>query len=143
MRKRMSYKRKEGKDMKSDAVWTALGQLEGGLKLFCYHGINPTLDNAVAVADQSGYYPEQTEDGPLWIDDTRECVINLKDGIVSIPVLKDRDKKHYWCGTGINTVLDLIRWVNGKRNCMLRFTANPDGEVAQILCNALESRVIK
>lgn len=139
----MSYKRKEANDMRSDACWQALGQLEGGLKLFCYKGINPVHDNAVAIADQSGYYPEQTDDGPLWIDDTRSCIIDLKDGILAIPVLKDGDETGYWCGVSINTALDLIRWVNGRRNCILRFKATPNSEVAQILCDALESRVIK
>ncbi len=137
----MSYKRKEAKDMRSDAVWEALGQLEGGLKLFRYRGIDPKYDNAVAIADQSGYYPEQTEYGARWIDDTRPCYINLKDGTISIPVIK-KEGDQYWCGCSLDSALDLIRWVNGRRNCMLRFTSHFKTEITELICQALESRVI-
>jgi hypothetical protein len=136
----MSEKRLNRTDMKSDAVWEALGQLEGGLKVFRYRGIDPKLDNCVSLADQSGYFPEQTDDGPLWIDDTRECIVNLADNYISIPVIKEQRK--LWTGLNLGAALDLIRWVNGRRGCMLRFTPERKNEVTELFCRALQSHVI-
>lgn len=136
----MSCLRKNGSEMRSDVVWEALGQLEGGLKLFRYRGIDPKYDNAVSVADQSAYFPEQTEDGALWIDDTRTCVVNLKDNYISIPVLKQERK--VWCGCELSAALDLIRWVNGRRGCMLRFEPERKNEVTELFCRALQAYVI-
>ncbi len=133
-------RRIDGKDMKSDVVWEALGQLSGGLKLFRYRGIESKLENCVSVADQSGYYPERTEDGPLWIDDTRECIVNLADNYISIPVIKEG--RQVWCGCNLGAALDLIRWTNGKRGCMLRFIPERRNEVTELFCSALQAKVI-
>jgi hypothetical protein len=52
--------------------WTLLVQEQDGHKLF------RDEDGRVAVADQSGYYPHQTDDGVLYLTPPTEVIVDLR-----------------------------------------------------------------
>lgn len=74
--------------------WTRGIGFKGDLRFF--------IDDAsgrVAVADQSGVYPEQTDDGILWVDADRP--VRISTDRLTIPVIKDRDNNGYHCAVSI------------------------------------------
>lgn len=48
----------------------------------------------IAVADYSGYTPDQTEDGILWLDHSRPATAYLD--MVSVPVFSERTGERLW-----------------------------------------------
>jgi hypothetical protein len=55
----------------------------------------------IAIADRSGRYPENTEDGILWLDTKSDIVIHSDTpilGSVSIPLFKDSNGERTWTG---------------------------------------------
>lgn len=49
-------------------------------------------DNRMAVADNSGRTPDDTEDGALWLDTSRR--VEVSSGFAGLPVIKTEDHKH-------------------------------------------------
>ena len=45
--------------------WNLLGKVPGCHKWF--YGIRPDGRRGISAADHSGYYPDETDDGPLWL----------------------------------------------------------------------------
>jgi len=61
--------------------WTLTLDLPGGHRYFT----NPT--GHIAVADDSGRTPDSTEDGVLWLDQTRPVCCSLESGTVPVIVM--------------------------------------------------------
>jgi len=67
--------------------WKKLFKAKGGHKYF-----RDEITGMIAVADDSGSTPDQTEDGVLWLDYKRcVCIATDKNGRtwITIPVLKE------------------------------------------------------
>lgn len=63
--------------------WELVMQVEDGHKYFLDRG-----SGRIGVADQSGYFPHQTEDGVLWLDKTRSVRVEDGDHIhIFVPLL--------------------------------------------------------
>lgn len=117
----MGHNRREATEMTDNDYWKPLGQLQGGLKLFLHK-----KRNKISFADQSGYFPDWTEDRELWFDDTRSVVINFEENIISFPVSKTGDIRNYWVTVEFfNSIEDFIQWTKGF-GYELRFTYNGD-----------------
>lgn len=60
----------------------------------------------VAIADWSGHYPHQTDDGVLWLDLNRAISLDVPNNTASIPVVDDHGRKS-------STVADLdeVAWI--------------------------------
>jgi hypothetical protein len=74
-----------------------------------FHGsLNPfTNDKAVveqskgvAIADNSGYWPDETDDGVLWLDMDWNLIISSPDKVLCVPVKND-------AGERFSTVTDM------------------------------------
>ena len=78
--------------------WMRCIRLEkGGLRLFWHR------DGQVAVADNSGTYPEHTEDGVLWVDTTEPMHICCLSGRPHIRITNSGG----YCYTGLGAVAKL------------------------------------
>jgi hypothetical protein len=64
----------------SDYDWQPILHVRGGHRFF-----RDRLCGRVAVADDSGVYPESTQDGVLWVDETRW--ISIHESSATIPVI--------------------------------------------------------
>jgi hypothetical protein len=67
----------------------------------------------VAVADNSGASPEQTDDGVLWFDPTRPIDVGKND--CAIPLLEDRDAQAA-ARTAAQTKLTAARQAKTQQN---------------------------
>lgn len=71
--------------------WTKLFSIRGGHKYF-----RDEITKRIAVADNSGSTPDQTEDGVLWLDPSR-CVSIATDvhhrTWISVPLLRDNGER--------------------------------------------------
>lgn len=53
-------------------------------------------DGRIAIADWSGHYPHQTDDGPLWLDTSRAMNVWFRPGesvSIFIPLLNERGEQ--------------------------------------------------
>ena len=72
-------------------------------------------DGGVCVADDSGDTPDQTEDGPLWVDGTRPAIVGMqKSGLaVSLPVTKPGDLDgEYYVGVTVQCLRGLVGFMS-------------------------------
>lgn len=62
-----------------------------------------------AVADGSGYFPNETDDGILWLDTEKPLTLDLYNGspVISVPV-KNIDNKDFYTGASVSEALNLI-----------------------------------
>lgn len=83
--------------------WTFIFS-DGGHKYFFSE-----KEKKYAVADGSGYYPNETDDGVLWLNLEEPLSVDLFNGGISISVpLIDRDKKKVWTGATVSEALKLV-----------------------------------
>ena len=61
----------------------------------------------VAIADNSGHFPDQTDDGALWLDFTRSIAIG-RDFTAALPVTKERDNGEYHVGVGLEGLVTVL-----------------------------------
>ena len=71
--------------------WEPVIVLPDEHRLFPLHG-NPF--KWVAIADNSGATPEQTDDGVLWLDFDWNLIISGPDGVLCIPVKRAMENPH-------------------------------------------------
>lgn len=76
----------------------------------------PGLRREIAIADNSGATPDSTDDGPLFLDDTRDCEVDIDQhgARVHFPVCKERDVMgqswmQSWTGLTIADLMWLLR----------------------------------
>lgn len=62
-------------------------------------------DGRIAVADYSGYTPDQTEDGILWLDFGRPATADLK--LVWVPVVSDRTGQKLWTADPVAGMVEI------------------------------------
>lgn len=96
-----------------DYKWQGAGtKLPSGHRIFESH--NPISHSGWAVADDSGEYPHETEDGTLWLDQSRCLLLSVDttttphQEVVAIPVMDNQGEQSYIGGTAA-TVLMLSR----------------------------------
>ena len=96
--------------------WEPVIVLPDEHRLFPLHG-NPF--KWVAIADNSGITPDQTDDGVLWLDFDRPLLIDADDvvtvptqSILSIPVKRQRDGERFSTVTNMSTMLYLSATFN-------------------------------
>lgn len=67
-------------------------------------------DGGVCVADDSGDTPDQTDDGPLWVDVTRPASVGTYVRLprVSLPVTKPGDDHEYYVGVTVECLRGLL-----------------------------------
>ena len=67
-------------------------------------------DGGVCIADDSGDTPDQTDDGPLWVDVTRPVTVGTYVRLprVSLPVTKPGDDFEYYCGVTVQCLRGLL-----------------------------------
>jgi len=75
----------------SNYDWEPVIQLPDEHRLFPLRG-NPF--KWVAIADNSGRTPEDTDDGVLWLDFDWNLIITSPDGVLSIPVKRAMENPH-------------------------------------------------
>jgi len=70
----------------------------------------------VSVKDMSGDLPDETDDGPLWIDRSRPVLFHFEDrlgaadvGRATIPVIAERDTSTYVVGVLWRDAIDACR----------------------------------
>ncbi len=63
--------------------WTYIAGWENGHKFF-----RDNVTGLIGVADQSGYYPDETDDGVLWLDQTRPSIPMNRTGSYAIPIFQ-------------------------------------------------------
>jgi hypothetical protein len=70
----------------------------------------------VSVKDMSGDYPDESDDGPLWIDRDRPVRFHFEDrlgatdvGRATIPVIAERDTRTYVVGVLWRDAVDVCR----------------------------------
>lgn len=92
--------------------WTKAETLPDGHRIFA-----TLTDDGLqyAIADDSGDLPEQTDDGILWLDETRPLLVDRDDRTqyCSIPLI-DEDGKQTLTPTDVSTLLHLanqMRWM--------------------------------
>ena len=90
--------------------WT-LVFFDGGHKYFFDEN-----EKEYAVADGSGYYPDETDDGILWLNLSEPLSVDIFNGSVSISVpLLDKDKKKkVWTGATVSEAVKLIEHFSFK-----------------------------
>ncbi len=91
--------------MANNKDWTLLVHCSRGLKFF-----RSNFSGKIAVADSSGYYPDQTEDGVLWLDTSARPVIDESDNgsmRLVLSVTSERDNKRYYVGESVSNLLML------------------------------------
>lgn len=71
------------------AQWRLIHSFKGEHKLFA----DDSQGGRIAVADRSGYFPDQTEDGILWLDTTRSVEIGLTRA--EIPLIRRNGDKSW------------------------------------------------
>jgi hypothetical protein len=65
-----------------------------------------------AVADGSGYFPNETDDGVLWLNTEKPLRLDLYNGSVFISVpLKDRDNKDCSTGASVHEAIRLVEFI--------------------------------
>ena len=74
------------------------------------------VSGRVSVKDMSGDYPDETDDGPLWIDHDRPVQFHFEDrlgtadvGRATIPVIAERDTRSYVVGVLWRDAVDACR----------------------------------
>lgn len=77
----------------------------------------------IAVADYSGYTPDQTEDGVLWLDHSRPVTAYLD--AVRVPVVSERTGERLWCSDPVAGMVGIAR--------MLGLELMAGGELAELL----------
>lgn len=82
--------------------WFHIYTLHGGLKIF---RDGPT--GRLALADQSGYTPDQTDDGVLWIDLASWAGID-ENGRVVIPLIKEENGGRAYAVTDVRSLPRLM-----------------------------------
>lgn len=66
----------------------------------------------VAIADNSGRTPEDTDDGVLWLDFDWNLIISAPDGVLCIPVKRDPSGERFSTVTNMSTMLFLSATYN-------------------------------
>lgn len=61
----------------------------------------------IAIADNSGRTPEDTDDGILWLDFEWNLIISSPDAVLCIPVKRDSDSERFSTITNMSTMLYL------------------------------------
>lgn len=103
---------------------------KGGLRIF-----QEEHSGRWAIADNSGQYPHQTEDGVCWIDTTR-CVSVRLTGI-DIPVILARDINGSGCRTGDTLAGAVVLKAAGIPGLM--FVLNDEAQAAHKVFHELVS----
>jgi hypothetical protein len=74
------------------------------------------VSGRVSVKDMSGDYPDETDDGPLWIDLDRPVQFHFEDrlgtadvGRATIPVIAERDTRSYVVGVLWRDAVEVCR----------------------------------
>jgi hypothetical protein len=74
------------------------------------------VSGRVSVKDMSGDYPDETDDGPLWIDRDRPVRFHFEErlgtadvGRATIPVIAERDTRTYVVGVLWKDAVDVCR----------------------------------
>jgi hypothetical protein len=79
-----------------------------------------------AVADGSGRYPDQTDDGVLWLDFTTSIMLGQRyDNTIHVPLVNHRDGKactFVTTAAGLLVLSDMFRW-----------TMNADGKLYRVV----------
>jgi hypothetical protein len=82
--------------------WGAVELLPDGHRLF------PELEgDRIAIADNSGREPQDTDDGVLWLDFEWNLMICAPDDVLSIPVKRARDGERFSTVTDLTTLMHL------------------------------------
>ena len=91
-------------------VWTLITEMHDGHRLFKTVPSKTVQDGArllIAIADQSGGWPHETEDGILWLDYERNLMLpSGRDHFPKIPCVDPEGKKSY-TPTDVATVMSL------------------------------------
>jgi hypothetical protein len=95
--------------MNSNYRWEPVIPLPDEHRLFPLHG-NPF--KWVAIADNSGVSPDQTDDGVLWLDFDWNLIISGPDGVLCIPVKRANDGERFSIVTNMSTMLYLSATFN-------------------------------
>lgn len=115
---------------KTEYKWVKLLGFKAGLRYF-----RDVLTDKVAVADNSGRYPDTTEDGVLWLNLDAAVTIELgsRDSRVTVPVKSERGKgAGYYCGEEISHLGEFLPlWTSLGGKVELRGDVNAD--VLQLL----------
>ena len=61
----------------------------------------------IAIADNSGRKPQDTDDGILWLDFEWNLIISSPDAVLCIPVKRDSDGERFSTVTNMSTMLYL------------------------------------
>ena len=82
--------------------WGVVTMLEDGHRMFPEHG-----SSRIAIADNSGREPQDTDDGILWLDFDWNLIISSPDGVMCIPVKRESDGERFSTVSDISTMLYL------------------------------------
>lgn len=89
-------------------TWTMPTLLPDGHRIF--HEVIPfAADDTgrIAIADNSGREPTDTDDGLLWLDFDWNLIISSPDNVLCIPVKRERDDERFSTVTDMSTLLQL------------------------------------
>jgi len=90
--------------------WELLLKVKGGHRYFAELSHVGLRTGRIGIADNSGRYPEDTDDGVLVYDPSR--VVVLGSQAFRIPVKKDRDDRlaqDYWTGEENDQLFDVLK----------------------------------
>jgi hypothetical protein len=96
-------------DLHIESVWTRSDPMPDGHRLFC-----TDREDLVAIADNSGAFPQDTDDGVLWLDFKRHLMVGGQSP--SIPLLTP-DSKPISTPTDLATLLLLAVEYDWPINC--------------------------
>ena len=108
-------------------VWMPPTELPDGHRLFEASTAFRTTNGRplIAIADDSGERPEQTDDGVLWLDFDRALMLPSPDHMPKIPVLTP-DSEPRWVSTDAVTIMCLAwrkEWNVNVHGILLKVTA--------------------
>jgi hypothetical protein len=111
---------------KTEYKWVKLLGFKAGMRYF-----RDALTEKVAAADNSGKYPDQTDDGVLWLDLDQAVTIELGSreySRVTVPVKSERGNgRGYYVGEEINHLGEFLPlWTSLGGKVALRGEVNAD-----------------
>lgn len=86
--------------------WGVITMLDDGHRLFPE---DRSMEEGarIAIADNSGREPQDTDDGILWLDFDWNLIISSPDNVLCIPVKRERDGERFSTVTNMSTLLYL------------------------------------
>jgi hypothetical protein len=92
--------------MENKYKWTLIVAAPNGHRFF-----KDERSGRISIADDSGTYPDETDDGVLWLDFSRKLVLDFtaKHMQVVYPVIRDRDNRDLAAGDGFGCVRHICK----------------------------------